>query len=80
MQCDNYGLRLPLRIPPGLERTKVNARVRHLSERKKAARECASTTASTNAAEYITAQKLFRRKIPKGWPLERYQHGPNVRP
>src|SRR5438067_2118329 len=67
----------PFRIPPGLRNTEIKARIRHLSESKEATRECAATTARASAAENTTAQELFRRKIPKGWPLKRYQHGAN---
>src|SRR5215831_18596501 len=67
----------PLRIPPGPGNTHVHAGIGHLSESEEAARECALTTARADAAEDTTAQELFRRKIPKGWPLKRDQHGPN---
>ena len=57
----------------------VDARIRHLSESKEAARECASTAARAAAAKNATAEELLSRKIPKGQSLERYQHRTNLR-
>src|SRR5689334_2970100 len=68
-----------LRISTGLGRAKVNAGIRHLSERQDAACKCAFTTVRAHAAENAATEKLFRRKGPKRQPLKRYQHGPNLR-